>query len=779
MPVRPALGPGAAIALLGALLASAGCEPADPLAAARELQTQGDYAGSLELLSERIRENPLDPETNFLYGRALVSTGQPTLASWSLRNAMEDPEWLEPAALQLARAALGTGDFNEAVEACTRMLESHPEHPVALLLRAQARAHWRNDLEAALADAELALELDPDLIEAYEPKILALLALERHEEATEALAVAGERLREMEAAESTLAWHCSTTAIFSQDVGDVEAARKKWEECLERYPDDPLVVGKGASFFEGLGEWQRSVEVLQAAYEESPVALFRVSLADRLRVLGRAAEGEKLLREATESDDPREAAAAWSDLAVFRHSLREHGAAADALGRAVAIMREGESPHPQLLFRYADALLVADRLDEASTAAEELTVPAQQALIRARIAQERGQPAAALELFDEALRLWPNNASARYYAALAAEQLGDFDRALEEYRYSIRVSAKATDARTRAARLLLALGQPLQAYQLLFLQVESAPLESEGELLSMYLMAVVANPKQLQSSLLELQSRNPEQFPAALARGAEGAAERGGPAAALSLLVGAPGVDYADPGSAPALRAAVRHAHAAGRPELAAGLVEAALAAHPESGVSHEIQGLHLELGGAAAGAAEAAYRRALELAPRNDHALAGLARALVESDPGESLSLLDRAAALDPSETSYPLAAARILRAAAKTEQAAQRLEALLRSHPLDRNATLELASLDLERDTATPRTVELARRAVKLRGGAEALDLLSRAHAQLDQPEEAAAAAARAARIRERAAVDDPADDSPEDPAADPSDEPEASAG
>ena len=80
-------------------------------------------------------------------------------------------------------------------------------------------------------------------------------------------------------------------------------------------------------------------------------------------------------------------------------------------------------------------------------------------------------------------------------AALAAEKLGDFDRALEEYRYSIRISVGATDARTRAARLLIAQGQDLRAYQLLFLEAGNAPLESEGELLSMYLMARVANPQ--------------------------------------------------------------------------------------------------------------------------------------------------------------------------------------------------------------------------------------------------------------------------------------------
>ena len=92
--------------------------------------------------------------------------------------------------------------------------------------------------------------------------------------------------------------------------------------------------------------------------------------------------------------------------------------------------------------------------------AEDLSVPAHRHLIRGRVAQERRDPARALEEFDEALRLWPDNPWARYYAALAAEELGDFERAIEEYRNAIRIDPGATDARTRGAALLLASGNP-------------------------------------------------------------------------------------------------------------------------------------------------------------------------------------------------------------------------------------------------------------------------------------------------------------------------------
>jgi tetratricopeptide (TPR) repeat protein len=737
--------------LLG--LALAGCEAADPLEAIRQQQAAGDYTGTIEPLRELLIERPQDPELNHLYGRALVSTGQSGLATWSLRRAMEDPEWLAPAGLQLAQAGLGAGDFNEVVAVTTLILEHHPEHAVALLYRAQAQAHWRKDPEAALEDAERVLELEPNLLEAYEPYILALLALDRQAEAAEALAEAGRRLAATDAPASTLAWQCSTTAIFNDEAGEPERARETWRDCLEQYPGNPTVVVNAVQFYEARGEWDRSLEVLRGALAEAPNQRgFRTALAERLRGTGEPAEGEALLREATQVEDPRLAAIAWSDLALFRHAMREHRAAADALARAIERVREVEDPSPMLLFRYADALVVSGQLDRALRVAEDISVPAQRQLIRGRVAQERGYSARALQQFDEALRLWPDNPWARYYAALAAEKLGDFDRALEEYRYAIRISVGATDARTRAARLLVAQNQPLLAYQLLFLEVAKAPLEPEGELLSMYLMARVANPKQLQESLMTLGARDPARLPLALARGAEGAAVRAGRGAALSLLRGAPGVDYADPRAAPALRALVRAAHAAGEPEVAGRAVDAALAARPDAAVFHEVRGVHLELGGAAPDEVGAAYARALALDAGNARALAGLGRLALVRDPVAALSFFDRAAAADPSDPGPKLGAVRALRASGRPEEAARRLDALLEEHPLEAEAAGELVSLDLERGGVTPRTLERARRAARLGGGVEAYEQLSRVYARLEQPEQAEEAARRAQLLRER---------------------------
>lgn len=738
-------------------LALAACDSAESLDTLREMQASGDVTGTIELLRELLEAEPKNAELNFLYGRALVSTGQRASATWALREAMKDPAWLLPAGILLAHAALDSGDFNEVVAITSRILAEHPEHPVALLFRAQANAYWRKDPEAALVDANRVLELEPDAPEAYEPRILALIALDRLPEARESLAEAGLLLEETDASAATLAWHCSTTAVFTADAGEREQAGEIWQDCLEKYPSDPTVITGAVEFYEAgeAGDWGRSLDVLRDAIVVLPARpMFRSALAERLRRSGKPAEGEALLLEATEVEDLRSASQAWIELARFRQAMFEHKAAAEALAQAIELVRSVKDPSPQLLFQYADALVLSDQFEKALEVAEEISVPAHRRMILGRVAQEQGDAAAALEEFDEALRIWPDNASARYYAALAAEQLGRFDRALEEYRFSIRISVGATDARTRAAKLLLAENQAALAYQLLFFEVSKAPLDPEGELLSMYLMARVANPKQLQSALMDLAARNLARLPSALAEGARGAAEIAGPRAALSLLRDAPGVDYTDPEVAPALRALVRFAHAAGEVEVADRAVSTARLVHPEAAVFHEIRGLHLELSGAAPETVHAAYFRAIELDPRNPGALAGLGRLALANNPKSAIALFDAAASADPSDPLPELRAARAVFASGRVEEANQRLNLLLERHPFFAEAAAELASHDLDAGAVTSNTLERGLRAARFGGGAPAYERLSEIYTRLDQLGKAQEAADHAKRLRERQA-------------------------
>ena len=732
-------------------LALTACGEGDPLEAIRQQQASGDFQGTVEPLRELLKTRPDDGEINFLYGRALSFT-QPNLAVWSLRKAIEDPEWLIPAGSQLAFLALSGDDFNEVVKITGRLLEHDPENVGALLMRANAYAHSKQNPELALADAKRVLEIDRDATEAYEPLILALLSQGKLKEAGEALQEAGRRVEELGLKEDVVAWHCVTTSLFEQESGKLEQARKTLSGCLDAHPTNLDVVSSAVSFHDAQGERERSLEILRAARAGAPDhRTFRVGLAQRLKAAGESDEAEAILREATETEDAAAAASAWIDLAKFRQANGDYGGGADALEQAVELEQEPEAASPQLLFEYADALILAERFDRALEIAEDLAVPAHQHLIRGRVAQERRQPAQALEEFDETLRLWPDNAGARYYAAVAAEELGDFERALEDYRNSIRVDAGATDARTRGAALLSASGNPNGGIVLLQTALEKAPLDLEGQLLGMRLSGLAGNVTKFYEFLALIQASHPTSTGQALAEAAEGVVRRNGPAMALSMLTTAPGVDFGDPHHAPALRALVQSSYQAGKADQTRAVYQKVLAAHPDSGVYQEIHALDLELSGAPPQAVKAAYARALELDPANVRALAALGRLASADEPETALGFFDRAAAADPSDADPKLAAARILIATGKLDQAEQRLDALLLEHPLEAAAAAERARIDLERGIATPQTLERARRAVRFGGGADALDLLSRVHEKRQEPELAARAAKEARALRE----------------------------
>jgi tetratricopeptide (TPR) repeat protein len=735
----------------------AGCGASDPLEAAREQVARGEFQAALEPLRELIAERSGDPEVLYLYGFALQQLGQASLAEWSLREAMNDPKWLVPAGAQLIQGALLTNNFALAVEAADRVLADNSENLDVLLMRANAHAHSRVDPESALEDVERVLALDPDNIDVMEPKILSLLALERIDEAAAAIEALGERIAAAEnesgLPDSSLpGWHCATAALFAEESDEMELAETRWADCVERYPAHLNVIHNGVNFYRSRGEHERSLEILRRGQGENPDSReLRVLLALWLRETGASAEAEDLLREATETRLPLLSAAAWIDLAKHHQELGDFAASARAAEAAHARAREGGPVPAQLLFEYADALVMAGELEASLAVADEIELPAYQEMIRARVAQEAGRPADALEHFERAFQQWPDNPFARYFAALAAEAVGDFDRAEEAYRYSIRISPGATDARERVARMLLAEGRPQDALYLLRLSADQQPLSFEGELLSLQLWARLARTAKLGSEIALLARAAPAQLGAAIAQAAQGLRDRIGPAAAVESIRRAEsvGLDLTHPLHADSLRALVRFSREAGLRDEAEAMQAAALAAHPDSAVPHEVRGLWLELGGAAADA-EAAYGRALELDSGNLHALRGIGR-LSQSDPERALAYFDRALEREPGDPEALRGAAAALVDAGRSQQAEARLEALLAEHPYDAAAAAELARLQLQRDPVMDRSLELAERAVRFRGGSDALDLLSRIHDQRGEQELAARAAERARTLRE----------------------------
>jgi tetratricopeptide (TPR) repeat protein len=739
--IRAAAAPGVRWLLAACVALGLGCGPSDPLEAIREQQdVHGDYKGSLEPLRELVEKRPDDPEVHFRYGTALQQTKQGGLALWPLKRAMESPGYLKKAGVPLAAMLTETGSFDDAIGICNQILEAEPDDVPTLLLRSNARMLSHRDYEGSLADAEHVLELEPENHEALIPRTVALLALNRIDDAAKAIDQLDGLYRD-----DSLGLHgnsalCAARATFAKEKGELELAEQRFEACLKDFATDGQMISAAIAFFDAIDRPERSNEILTHALEEAPGShSYRMTLVLRLAGQGKEAEAEALLRKGTELPDAKEAAECWAGLGSFLIDRGRATESIEAFEKAMA-MTKGESP--QLWLAYADSLVIAGRYDDALKLADKMSLASHQAMVRGRVALARGDAAEALKRFDEGMRLWPNNAVARYYTAVAAEGVGDFDRAVENYRYAMRINVDETDAYLRLARLHAAAGRYRAALTTLEFSPGERPDEVPAALLHMRLLGRVGRGKQIPRYLRVVLAR-PDYWGAAVAALGQGVRDHAGPKASLELMRTAKPLHLDDPDFVEALAAICEDLVATGKAKEALALVDTGLGKHPDAAGFHAVRGRVLALSHAPAQQARASYQRALELDAKNERALLGLAR--LERDAGASdaaFALYDRAAAADPDAADPLREAGSLASSIGRNDDAEKRLTALINDQPYDGEAARLLAELRFARGVKDERTQELARRAVTFGGGDEAKALLEKvggspAKAATEEPE------------------------------------------
>ncbi len=272
--------------LCGVLVAGTGCPQSsgDPLDEIRGLHARNRYEESLEGLRTLMDEDPTDPEVNYLLGKTLMQIGEPSLAIWPLRRAVESPEYAFDAGMMLARATLDSrmpGDASSAVELA---LAVEPDNVEALALRAHANLKAARH-EDALADIERAVELDPDNLALLVPRVLVLLEFERVDEAEAALD-AGEHTvetTEQQVSEEIQARLCLTNAAFAFENGDHKSAEVMFADCLDAYPTDLLVVLQAVDFYDAIDQQERATALLRRTFEETRAPHFGYALSRRVR----------------------------------------------------------------------------------------------------------------------------------------------------------------------------------------------------------------------------------------------------------------------------------------------------------------------------------------------------------------------------------------------------------------------------------------------------------------------------------------------------------------
>src|SRR5258706_3214111 len=134
-----------------------------------------------------------------------------------------------------------------------------------------------------------------------------------------------------------------------------------------------------------------------------------------------------------------------------------------ALAAIEEVAKQSGGGDERVRFMLADALIDVGDFDRARAVADGLSRADYAQLLRGRILLTQGDPAGALAEFEQGIRAWPNNASARFLAGLAARDLGDYDRAISELRESVRANNAETDAALELARIYFERGEYPQA----------------------------------------------------------------------------------------------------------------------------------------------------------------------------------------------------------------------------------------------------------------------------------------------------------------------------
>lgn len=744
----------AALTLITLALSNGGCtENQDSLAEIRKLHRQGKYIATLEPLRQRVSENPDDAESHFLYGSALRRTGAPDMAIWSLRKAAENEQWRFLAGLELGGAALAGQEWQNAIEIADQLLTESPDEIPILLIRAQARMGQKNNYEGALEDCARIIELEPNHIVAHSARASALIALERVDEAADALDALTDLAGEAQASESIRGTLCVTRALFTHERGDEEQSEALFAECAEAFPKHPTVVEEYAGYFDARGERERANEAIARALDEKPnSSTLRLALSRRLLAEKRLEESEQLLRDGIALPHKRARSDAWLGLA-------DHYVMAGNLTSAAAAFEESlqliKTPSQFQILTFADVLVRSGQLARAREVAKGLENSVYRGLIEARITYEQGEPQKALDHLDTILPLWPNNPGARYYAARAAEQVGDFPRAIQEYRQSIRSSPAFTEAGLRLGLIFEAAGDGDSAWAAVGPYADATPGDLEAISLRIRLASRYGPARKLQSVMQSYLS-GPRRG-RAIAERADFIARVAGPAEAIQAIREVENLDLARPEDADALRSLLRHLATTGQFEVARKIADAAIQARGDAGAFYLARG---ELNSAAGqpAAAKVDFEKALALDARLAEAQLGLARLAGSEEGGgeDAEAYFEQAIRSDPRLTQAYVESASALGRAGELERSERRWEALLREKPEHAGAAVALAESRLSRGDYGERTLELASRAIRFRGGIKALRTLARVHrlrGEEEQAEELTKRADAAAAAKDRA--------------------------
>ncbi|MEE2673874.1 MAG: tetratricopeptide repeat protein [Myxococcota bacterium] len=710
------------VAVLVALLASftTACQydRESRLAEIRALHAAGQFDESIAPLRVLLTADAENPEANYRLGVALVQTGRPSLAIWPLQKATRSDEFKILAGLLLASTLLQSESYEEAIRAADGVLAVEPDRVAALYTRARGNIGAGRPADA-LVDSDHVLQLRPDDFMGTTLRVSALLDLERFDEA-EAMHIQLKESREKAGDEDGAARTCAVLSRFYASQTRMDEATETVLSCLKMYPTHAFVQQYASDFFTEIKQPDEAVKIWREAVALAPEDIgLRSKLANLLFEAGRADEAETVYKETVELFDTSQA---WQLLGVF---YRRTGQVTEARESIESALERSRKNPPALRFALADILIAEGKYDRAEEIASSMKEPSYRSLIRGSLKLAKGDPAGALRLLESGLRLWPNNAGARYVAGQAALQLGDLERALAEYREATRVGEDQTDAALAMARIYYSLHKYQAALQFAERHIKTRPFENgDAYVVAIRAAAAEKNWAKAQNLLASLNARESARNLVVVEHAGVMRLREGFEAAAR--IPQDSGLDLTDSKNAMALTSLALDLISLGRPEEALDRVNKALAKDSTNPRLLDIQARLLARMGRDE-EAQAAVAKALQTDADFSPALE--VRAMYAEQAGrlnDALGQYDAAAAADPENADYAYRAARVALRLGNSEEVVSRLRKVVSLSPGHVGATNDLAWRLAEQGQELDYALVLAKRATQLERGPQTLDTL-----------------------------------------------------
>lgn len=713
-----------AVALSLVALACGGDDLEQRLGEIRSRQDQGkatETLAELDTLSERYADHP---EINYRLGLAMVASGRPTEAVFPLHKAADSDEFAVPAGLLLASTLANTNNHSEALRAADRVLERQPDHEAALLLRATS-ATQLHDGVIALDAADKLVAKSPDNRNYAFVRGAALGEAGKLDEADRVYKdlLAADWSEEPQGAVRA----CVTYARYLiEKRKDSDAAVDAMKKCVEKYPDDVQMVAALGNLLDEFERRDDLLDILKGAVERHPDArALRDALVAQYIAKNELAEAKALSEKwAAEAADPQ----GWSQVATVRRRLGDLTGALEAVDQALAL--SGAEPEEGLYFFRSELLLEQGRFDEAEEQAARVEDELSRSILDARLAQERGDDARALDLYGKISIQWPQNHAVRALAARAAHRMGDSERAKSDLLEATRQAPKETDAALWLAQIYFAEGNFRQAIAFAGRHLnERGALDPTAYLLTADALAASGRVDAAFKVLDELATVRDGAFRVVAWTAKAKMHGRGAAPEALaevSKKIAEAKLDLGAPEHQGLLDTVVDLELRSGKQAEAARRVEALLARQPENAHLHALRG-RLALAAGRGDDASAAFERALALQPNEALALSGVA--LLHKERGElaqATEMMRKAEAAAPSNADYAYMTARLVLEQGDRAGARQEFERVLKAHPDAAAVSNDLAFLLAEDATDLAAAQRHAERAVRLQPSPETIDTL-----------------------------------------------------